>query len=586
MKRTGTSGKVYLVGGGPGDPGLLTVRGHELVRHADVILYDALVSPDILDAAPPECERIYVGKRAGEHSMDQSAINQLLVRHAKMGRIVVRLKGGDPYVYGRGGEEARVCGQSGIPFEVVPGITSALAVPAYAGIPVLHRDLAGSVLVVHGRVRGPGAEDESTPPEAEAEEEEARSATPAPDESPESEKRGGIVVKRHKRQRTSGEFRIRDIAAAEVAVESQSREESEPRTLDWKAVCSAADTLVFLMFLGSVDDIRAGLEFGGRPPDQPVAAIQWGTTPRQRTVVSTVADFPEAIREADLSAPAVLVVGDVVRLREHLNFHERRPLFGWTIALTDSAVEHRALAPELAEAGAAIHPAPALRAAPLALSTAEMQTIRGELALATHAIFTQPALVELFTASVRESGIDVDTFYLQTRVLGVDEATLDALQSAGISATLAEGQPDETGFRRRYGAEFQASRVVVIEGEDEWGDLADDLAGAGAHVTEIPVRSWRPNEQALASLREAMENRQVTALLVLTLETARTMSRVWGRDGFKRIPETIVVVAGNELVASELVKVGARVNVTLDDTKPGTIVEALTDFRTSAPKSG
>jgi uroporphyrinogen III methyltransferase/synthase len=143
-------GRVSLVGAGPGDPGLLTVRALERLREAEVVVYDRLVNPELLDEAPEEALRIFAGKRVGAHCLPQAAINALLVHHASAGRFVVRLKGGDPFVFGRGGEEALALAKAGIPFEVVPGVSSAIAVPAYAGIPVTHRGVASSFAVLTG----------------------------------------------------------------------------------------------------------------------------------------------------------------------------------------------------------------------------------------------------------------------------------------------------------------------------------------------------------------------------------------------------------------------------------------------------
>jgi uroporphyrin-III C-methyltransferase len=149
-RRRPAQGKVLLVGAGPGDPELITLKALRSLRKANVVIYDRLICPDLLEEAPPEAERVFVGKTPGRHSMQQEEINRLLITHARLGRLVIRLKGGDPFVFGRGGEEALALALAGIPFEIVPGVSSAFAVPAYAGIPVTHRDIASAVTVVTG----------------------------------------------------------------------------------------------------------------------------------------------------------------------------------------------------------------------------------------------------------------------------------------------------------------------------------------------------------------------------------------------------------------------------------------------------
>jgi uroporphyrin-III C-methyltransferase len=243
-------GKVYLVGAGPGDPGLMTVRGLQLLRDADVVVFDQLVNSVVLDEAPA-ARRIFVGKQAGRHSIAQSDINEVLINYALQGYRVVRLKGGDPFVFGRGGEEAEALADAGIPFEIVPGVSSAVAVPAYAGIPLTHRRHASSFAVVTGH----------------------------------------------------------------EAVKSQA-------SVNWAKLATAADTLVILMGLHNLPAIVANLLAHGRTPQTPVAVIQQGTTERQKTVIGSLADIVE--KSAALKAPALIVVGDVVRLSEKLNWFARR----------------------------------------------------------------------------------------------------------------------------------------------------------------------------------------------------------------------------------------------------------------------
>ena len=240
------TGKVYLVGAGPGDPGLITQKGLECLAKADVIIYDHLLDERLLDSASPKAERIYVGKTASEHAKEQIEINRLLIEKARQGKTVVRLKGGDPFVLGRGGEEAEALVDNHIPFEIVPGVTSAIAVPAYAGIPVTHRGMASSFAVITGH-------------------------------------------------------------------EDPSKESSSIR---WEKLATGVDTLVFLMGVQNLSGIMAKLLEHGKPRGTPVAVIKEGTRPEQKVVVGTLSDIADKVEEHHLGPPAVIVVGEVVNLRE------------------------------------------------------------------------------------------------------------------------------------------------------------------------------------------------------------------------------------------------------------------------------
>jgi len=247
-------GKVYLVGAGPGDPKLITVKGMECLREADVVVYDRLANPALLEYAPPHAERIYCGKYPDNHTMRQEAINQLLAEKALGGMTVVRLKGGDPSVFGRVGEEAEHLVQYGIPFEIVPGVTAGIAAPAYAGIPVTHREYGSSFAVVTGHLR---------------------------EEKPER------------------------------AVEK------------WRALAQGIDTVAFYMGIGNLPMIRRQLIEHGKSPLTPVAVIAWGTLPEQKTVTGTLDDIEQRLADnPQIANPAIILVGDVVRLREKINWFE------------------------------------------------------------------------------------------------------------------------------------------------------------------------------------------------------------------------------------------------------------------------
>ncbi|MED9912149.1 MAG: uroporphyrinogen-III C-methyltransferase, partial [Ruminococcus sp.] len=256
-------GMVYLVGAGSGDPALLTQKGQQCLQLADLVVYDALASVSILNHVRPDCELYFVGKRAGNHSLPQAEINQLLVDAAKQGKQVVRLKGGDPFVFGRGGEEAQALSAANVPFVIVPGVSASYGVPAYVGIPVTHRDYASSFHVITGH--------------------------------------------------------------------TQADPKQEP---DYAELAKLNGTLVFLMGLANLSHITTALMENGMSADMPVAVIQEGTTARQRTVTGTLSTISDLVVQQHIQAPATIVVGKVVTLREQLQWFEQGKLFGKRILIT------------------------------------------------------------------------------------------------------------------------------------------------------------------------------------------------------------------------------------------------------------
>jgi len=250
MPSAGTNGIVYIVGGGPGDPGLITVKGLDCLRQADVVLYDRLAAPELLDEVPSDAELIDVGKEPKRHRRSQEEINDLLIEKARTGKIVVRLKGGDPFVFGRGGEECQALAEAGIRYEVVPGVSSAIAVPAYAGIPVTQRGVTTAFTVVAGHMAPVGTHGTDS----------------------------GI---------------------------------------DWDGI-SRIGTIVFLMGVEHLPEIVAKLIAHGRSSETPAVLIQEGTTPNQLVITGTLDDIVE--KAPGIRPPAVFVVGEVVRLREQIDW--------------------------------------------------------------------------------------------------------------------------------------------------------------------------------------------------------------------------------------------------------------------------
>ncbi|HYE31653.1 MAG TPA: uroporphyrinogen-III C-methyltransferase [Methylomirabilota bacterium] len=290
MKRKGA---VYLVGAGPGDPGLLTLRGAELLKNADVVVHDALVNPALVKLASKSAEIIYAGKRSGHHAIPQDDLNQLLVNHAKAGKTVVRLKGGDPYVFGRGGEEAEELAKAGVQFEVIPGISSIIAAPGYAGIPVTHREHSSVFTVITGH-------------------------------------------------------------------EDPTKEGS---SVDWAQLARTPGTKIILMGAERIRVIADALMQHGLSPTTPAAMVRWGTTGQQQTITGTLKDIAGRAQEANLTAPAITVIGEVIELREKLNWFEKRTLFGQRIVVTRSRDQASELARKLLDRGADVLDIPTIKIA-------------------------------------------------------------------------------------------------------------------------------------------------------------------------------------------------------------------------------
>jgi len=350
-------GIVYLVGAGPGDVGLLTLRGKELLELAEVVIYDGLVNREMLRFAPPTAEIIYGGKHDRTRCVSQAELNGLLLAKALEGKQVVRLKGGDPLVFGRGGEEAELLAGAGIPFEVIPGVSSVHSVPCYAGIPLTHRDHASCVTVVTGH---------DAPPR-----EVGRAVPSAP--------------------------RLRgDVPPPPTLAACGTQMSARPaKPVDWAALAKVPGTLVILMGLKNIEAIAATLIAHGRPPNTPLAIISHGTTGQQHTAVGTLDTVAELASRAGIRPPAITVIGDVVNLREQLNWFEQRPLFGRRVAVTQRSDLARPLVSALRARGAEVLEVPATRWVPHP-DRAPLDRALGELASYDWILFSNPLGIEFF----------------------------------------------------------------------------------------------------------------------------------------------------------------------------------------------
>jgi uroporphyrinogen III methyltransferase/synthase len=496
-------GIVYLVGAGPGDPGLLTIRARELLRSCDDVVYDALVNEEILTAEllGRDVQRHFVGKRGGgSSSARQEEIDALLVGLARDGRRVVRLKGGDPFVFGRGGEEAQALARAGIAFEVVPGVSAGIAAPAYAGIPVTHRAVATAVTFVTGH------------------------------EDP----------------------------------------EKDATATDWRALARSGATLVLYMGVRTLPDVVRELLAGGRAPDTPAAVIERATYPSQRVVVSTLATIAERAHDAAIAAPAITVVGDVVRLREEIEWFERRPLAGKRIVVTRARTQASSLSARLRDLGAEVIEMPAIRIEPLDLAP----LYRALDALSDYAwvMFTSQNAVELFWGAMRARGLDARSLG-RARVAAIGRATGDALLEHGLAADIipeqfvAESLVD--ALRRRD--DVTGARVLLARAADARDVLPDGLRALGAHVDEIPIYRAVLDGDGAARVAARLNAAEINLVTLTSSSTAQFFVDAVGAEAAQAAPIASIGPVTSRTARS----LGLRVDVEAREATIAGLVEAV-----------
>jgi uroporphyrinogen III methyltransferase / synthase len=501
------SGKVYLVGAGPGDPGLVTVKGLKLLGRAEVIVYDQLAGSELLKEARPDAEIIYVGKKAGDHTLPQGGINQLLVDKARAGLTVVRLKGGDPFVFGRGGEEAEALAAAGVRFEIVPGVTSAVAVPAYAGIPVTHRAHTTAVTFITGH------------------EDPTKAAS----------------------------------------------------TIPWDNLGHNPGTLVFLMGVKNLADNCRRLVAAGRSAATPAAVIQSGTLPGQRTVTGTLADIAAGAQAAGIQPPAILVVGGVVALRQHLAWWEKRPLFGKLAVVTRTREQASALVELLAEAGARCLEIPTLELAPPD-DFGPLDAALAHLADYDWLVFTSANGVAAFFQRLFDQGLDVRALG-RARLAAIGPATAQALRARGLTADVVP---------TRFVAEDLAaallpriapgSRVLVARAQAAREVLPETLAQAGIQVEVAPVYQARPPAGIPEEARPFIESGRIDLLTFASSATVHNFAALVGREKFQELARTAVVAAIGPITAASLEEYGITPQVQPQDFTIPALAEAIIRF--------
>ncbi|HEY4105281.1 MAG TPA: uroporphyrinogen-III C-methyltransferase [Polyangiaceae bacterium] len=480
------AGKVFLVGAGPGDPGLIAVRGLEVLSQADAVLYDALAHPALLEACP-NADKRNVGKRYGQESASQSAINAELIELARAGKQVVRLKGGDPLLFARGAEELAALHEAGIEFEIVPAVSSPVAASAFSGIPLTHRDLSSSVTFITG----------------------------------------------------------------------SDREGKEWSPESWLKLATATDTICVLMGMRRIEQIMQAIIAGGRDPRTPTAVVQWAARSEQRVVVGTAADIAARARAAQIANPAVIIVGEVVTLREQLRWFDSRPLFGKSLLVPRPAAQGVATAAAIRARGAnpVLLPAIEIRAprdrAPLDHAIANLGSF-------AWVLFTSANGVEHFMRALGEAGRDARAF--ASAKLGViGPKTASALSAHGLRADAVADEFVGEGLARAVLAHSVPGRVLVARALVARDALPELLRQAGADVEIVPV--YETVNSALGeALRARFEKSELDVALFTSSSTVSAVVDALGANAAEILARVTVASIG-PITSQSLAEQGIQVDV-------------------------
>ena len=499
-----SNGIVYLVGAGPGDPSLITLRGVECLKKAEVVVYDYLANEQLLNHAPEAAERIYAGKIGGRHNQGQDEINSLLVAKAAVGKTVVRLKGGDPFVFGRGGEECEALREAGIPYEVVPGVTAAVGASVYAGIPLTHRDITASVAFVTGQ-------------------------------------------------------------------EGKDKYES---SIDWDRLSLGGGTIVFYMGVTTLRCNMQRLIEHGRPSDTPVALVRWATTPCQQILAGTLADIADRAEASGFKPPAVTIVGEVVALREKLQWFERRRLCGKKIVVTRSAEQAGEFSAKLAARGATVLECPTIRLVePESWQLLDL-AIR-ELPNYDWVVLTSVNAVRFFFQRLDTLGFDTRVL-AGCRICAVGPKTADEIRLFGIKPDLvptdykAEGVVDE--FSR---LDIQGSRVLFPRADKARDIIPQELKRMGAHVdSPVAYRNIFPDRLPPETLF-ALEKRSVDCITFTSSSTVQNLATMLGEELMLDMLKGVAVASIGPITTKSCRDLGLKVDIEPESYTLDALAEAL-----------
>ncbi len=499
--------KVYLIGAGPGDPGLLTIKARDILKRADVVVYDYLANEVFLKYCRRDAQIIYVGKKGGDHTMPQDRINALLVEKALEGKLVARLKGGDPYIFGRGAEEAQEILEAGADFEVVPGVTSAIAAPAYAGIPLTHRKHASSVSFITGH------EDPGKPESAH----------------------------------------------------------------NWHALASGTSTLVFFMGVKNLPHISTMLIQNGMSPDMPAALVRWGTTCRQRTLVSTIKEMPQRAAQEGFKPPSLLVVGEVVQLHGELNWFEKLPLLGKGVVVTRAREQASGLLKDLSDLGACCYEFPTIEIRPVDDYGPLRKAIKN-LNYYDWLVFTSVNGVLFFWEELRNMGLDARSLG-GIMVAAIGPATAGALEQRGVFADFVpEKYVAESVVDGLLQLGVKGKSVLIPRARIAREVLPQELAKAGAHIEILAVYETCLTQEDGGMILAALEKGDINYVTFTSSSTVDNFFSLIAPSKLQPfVDHGLKLVCIGPITAGTLEKFGFKAHIMPDEyTIPG-VVQALKD---------
>lgn len=501
-------GTVYLVGAGPGDAGLITLKGLRAIQQADCIVYDFHINPRLLTYAKYGAEFVYAGKRGGHHEMSQDEINQVLVQKAKEGKIVCRLKGGDPFVFGRGGEEVEILSKEGITFEIIPGVSSVIAVPAYAGIPITHRKVSSAFTVITGN-------------------------------------------------------------------EDLSKQE---RIFTHIRTSNSAETMIFLMCVKNLETITNKLIQEGLKEHTPAAIIRWGTRPEQKVITGTISDISKLAKENQVSPPAILVIGEVVKLREKLGWFEKKPLYGQRVLITRQLTEDYLL---LEDMGAELFVFPTIAFFPPE-DFSELDTAIDKIENYQFLVFPSPRAVSFFFDRFLILGKDIRNLK-GIKICAIGKETSKSLKQYGINADIVPDEYNSEAMINRFKEELskfslkEGLHVLYPRSNISLKNFIDEMKSAGINVdAPVTYRTVKPTEHGKRLARFLREGRITIATFTSPSSFLNLLDIL--RDDAREMLRDVTIAALGKTTAKAIEEAGYTVNIIPKKSTIKDMVEAIVEW--------